>query len=413
MKTVTLRKKAITKNRQTLYLDYYPGFINPITKKISRRESLGLFIYSDLEQKDVKYTGEDGVIRRKIELVLNKNGSPKKRKLTPFEKIHNENILKIASKAQMERQIEILTDKFKFPNQLKQNNDFIEFYEELVNKKEKQNTKGNWASSLKYLIEFTGGSIAFKDISVQFCNEYRQFLLTTNSLVRPKQKLANNTASSYFVKFQSAIKQAHLEGYLSENLNQHITSIPVFSTHKDYLTIEELQTLVKTSFKLTGIKRGLIFAALTGLRYSDIEKMMWGEIRKNGSGYSYEFISKKKSTPEYIPISELAASLMGKPQDDDVKVFSGLIYSAYVNKQIQEWVTNANIDKKIGWHNFRHSFSYNLHELGVDEYTRSQLLTHGRNGTPFRQTANYTQVSERKLREAVNKLKLDLSKVNT
>lgn len=409
---VKIRKKRITKSRETLYLDYYPGFINPVTKKRSRRESLGLFLYSEHEQEERKYIDEDGIVRRRIIPVLDKNGKPKKSKLSQYEKIHNENVMNIALKTQMERQIEIFMDKFKFPNKLKQNNDFIKFYEDLVNKKEKQNTKGNWESSLKYIKKFTGGSIAFKDITIQFCNDYKHFLLTTDSLARPNQKLANNTSSSYFVKFQSALKHAYLEGYIGENLNQHLTSISVMSTHKDYLTLKELQTLVNTPVKIMDIKKGLIFAALTGLRFSDIEKMVWGEIRKNETGYSYEFISKKKSTPEYIPISDLAATIMGIPKEDSDKVFSGLKYSAFVNSQIQDWVDGASIDKKIGWHNFRHSFSFNLHELGVDEYTRSRLLTHGRNGTPFRQTANYTQVSERKLREAVNKLKLDLSKIN-
>ncbi|WP_018615239.1 hypothetical protein [Segetibacter koreensis] len=51
---VTLRAKAITGDRKSLYLDIYPAIFNPKTGKKSRREFLNLYIYDQprtLEQK--------------------------------------------------------------------------------------------------------------------------------------------------------------------------------------------------------------------------------------------------------------------------------------------------------------------------------------------------------------------------
>jgi hypothetical protein len=42
---VTVRKKPISKGRYSLYLDFYPPFRNPETMKMSRRETLGIYIY--------------------------------------------------------------------------------------------------------------------------------------------------------------------------------------------------------------------------------------------------------------------------------------------------------------------------------------------------------------------------------
>ena len=41
---VTLREKPISKNRKSLYLDFYPAITDPKTGKSTRREFLGLYI---------------------------------------------------------------------------------------------------------------------------------------------------------------------------------------------------------------------------------------------------------------------------------------------------------------------------------------------------------------------------------
>lgn len=43
---VFLRKKAISGGRISLYLDFYPAIRNPHTNRMSRRETLGIYIYA-------------------------------------------------------------------------------------------------------------------------------------------------------------------------------------------------------------------------------------------------------------------------------------------------------------------------------------------------------------------------------
>jgi hypothetical protein len=42
---VTLRKKGITKGRETLYLDFYPAIEHPNTGKLTRREFLKMYLH--------------------------------------------------------------------------------------------------------------------------------------------------------------------------------------------------------------------------------------------------------------------------------------------------------------------------------------------------------------------------------
>ncbi len=57
---VTLRLKPISGSRQSLYLDFYPPVPHPETKKQTRREVLSLYIFSEIELTEQKYTGENG-----------------------------------------------------------------------------------------------------------------------------------------------------------------------------------------------------------------------------------------------------------------------------------------------------------------------------------------------------------------
>jgi len=47
-----------------------------------------------------------------------------------------------------------------------------------------------------------------------------------------------------------------------------------------FLTLDELKSLVNTSCDNEKLKRAFIFSCLTGLRWSDVYKLQWSEIKK-------------------------------------------------------------------------------------------------------------------------------------
>lgn len=53
---VTLRQKPISKDRLSLYLDFYPHIQHPVTGKPTRREFLGLYVYKNpKDQGDIEW----------------------------------------------------------------------------------------------------------------------------------------------------------------------------------------------------------------------------------------------------------------------------------------------------------------------------------------------------------------------
>ncbi|MDR2979686.1 MAG: site-specific integrase, partial [Bacteroidales bacterium] len=43
---VTLRKRAVAGAKESLYLDFYPPVRDPFTMRMTRRESLGIYVYA-------------------------------------------------------------------------------------------------------------------------------------------------------------------------------------------------------------------------------------------------------------------------------------------------------------------------------------------------------------------------------
>ena len=381
---VTLRKKKISKGRQSLYLDFYPAIPHPETGEPTRREFLGMYLF------------EKGK--------------------TPIDKQHNSENLKIAESIRQKRENflnkpEIYNQYEKEQLRLKElgNQCFIAYFRKLANKRKASN-HDNWVSALNYLETFTNGSIKFSGLNQKKLEDFKEYLLSTKSNRSDKTTLSQNSAVSYFNKVKAALKQAYKDDLLQTDLNAKISPIKAEETRREYLTIEELNKLVKTPCSNVLLKRAALFSALTGLRFSDIQKMTWSELEYiNRQGYFLNFNQKKTKGVEVLPISEQAYSITeGKenPKDmpQDKPVFKGLKYSAYHNKHLFQWIGAAGITKDITFHNFRHTFATLQLSNGTDIYTVSKMLGH----KDLKTTQIYAKIVDDTKRIAADKIKLDI-----
>ncbi|MEP6465852.1 MAG: site-specific integrase [Parafilimonas sp.] len=367
---VKLRSKPITGNRQTLYLDFYPAIAHPETGKLTRRDFLGLYIIE----------------------------KPK----TPLDKIQNKETFALAENIRSKRQLEIQAGSFDFLKKKTNDVNFIEYFNTL-SKKQKESNIDTWISAGKYLKKFAGEQMQSSKIDENFCNDFKDFLL--NSKSKRNTNLSQNSCHSYFARFRVALKQGFKDGILTSDLYEKIKPIKQDETNREYLSMEELQTLANTSCSMPVLKKAALFSALTGLRFSDIQKLLWSEIRySKNEGHFLQFKQQKTKGAEVLPISEQANSILGEKGLPDQRAFEGLIYSAYVNVHLKQWVLKAGILKPITFHSFRHTFATLQLSLGTDLYTVSKMLGHREIET----TQIYAKVIDKTKREAANKIILDL-----
>ena len=367
---VTLREKPISGNRKSLYLDFYPAIQHPDTGKQTRREFLGLYIID----------------------------KPK----GTIEKDQNKETLGLADGIRSKRQLAVQNGQYGFLSNEKQNADFIEYFKDLMDKRKGSNYD-NWVSASNYIEKFTGGKLRFADLNENWCNSFKEYLLKVPSIRSGKTTLSQNSVVSYFNKLKATLKQAYKEGYLLTDLNARVEAVKQAETERAYLTLEELQLLVNTDCPMPILKQAALFSALTGLRFSDIAKMVWGEVKHTETdGYFLQFQQQKTKGFEILPISEDAFDLLGGKRKDDERVFDRLQYSAWTNANLVKWVANAGIKKDITFHSFRHTFATLQMSLGTDIFTVSKMLGH----KDLKTTQIYAKIIDKSKREAADKIKL-------
>lgn len=377
---VKLRKRKITGERQSLYLDFYPPIVNPENGELSRREYLGMYVFNSTRN--------------------------------PLDKTHNTNTLQLAEQIRQKRESDLnkpeiynALEQEQIKKNKKQDGDFIAYFKKLAEKKNHSN-RFIWLGSCDFLKLHKGNTLKFSDIDPELCNGFIEFLQTTKSKKSDKVQLSENSIKTYYDKFRSALKQAYKDGYLSENIADKTDAVKQAETQRNYLTLEELNTLVKTDCKSPEIKTQALFSALTGLRRSDIQKLIWGEVQHvEGSGYLIRFMQKKTGGSETLPITEQAFNLLGERKQPTDNVFT-LIQETNQreNRYLTKWVLDAGISKKITFHCFRHTFATLQLSMGTDIYTVSKMLGHKDLNT----TQIYAKIIDETKRTASNRIKLEM-----
>jgi integrase len=367
--TVTLRKRK-KNNKISLYLDYY----NNGKRKY---EYLKLYLLPE---------PEDG-------------------KLSKVQKDENNKILFLAESIRSKRHLEIQNGIYGFNNQEKLKGHFIVYMETLAARKnESKGNFDNWESTIKHLKKFCPKDITFAQLDSQFVEGFKEYL--TKQAKTPSNKiLSANSAYSYFNKFRAALKQAIKDGIILVNPADNVKGLPQGDSKREFLTLEELQRVVKHECEIPILKKAFIFSCLSGLRWSDINKLVWSEVQySEGYGHYIRFRQKKTKGAETLPISNQAYELLGKMGDHSERVFDGLKYSAWHNLKLQQWIMKAGITKTITFHCARHTYATLQLTLGTDIFTVSKLLGH----KDLKTTQVYAKIIDEKKKVAANKIILDL-----
>lgn len=365
---ITLRKKKLTTGKFSLYIEYYKGSIQSEqgkTEHVRHFEYLKEYLIIDPE--------------------------------TPLEKKTNEEVQKKAEQILAIRRAEYAQGKYGIKDRSKNKLLFLTYYDKL--KEERYETKGNydnWDAAQKHLENYCKKrKITFEDIDEEFVLGFKKFL-TTTTRTKSNTPLSQNSRYTYYNKFKAALRKAFEDGYTSKNYAATVKGFAQGETSREYLTHDELQALVKAECKHPVLKSAFLFSCLTGLRWSDINKLTWSEVRETSDEAQLVFKQKKTAGQEYQFISPQARELMGKRKQEKDRVFQGLKYGAHFNAEILRWCMRAGITKHITFHSARHTHAVLLLENGADIYTVSKILGH----REIRTTQVYAKIVDKKKKEA-------------
>lgn len=280
--------------------------------------------------------------------------------------------------------------------------DFIKYFEELKEKCHQNSSKSirtNWEREVALMKMFTKGKpMIFSEINMNLLEDYKNYLINAPQGGSKKGTITRNTASTYFSIFKAGLHQAFIDGYLTIDIAAKAKNITYTDKQREYLTIDELNILAATPCDRPIMKRASLFSALTGMRHSDIQKLKWKEIIKDGDHYRILFTQQKTKGVQYMPISDQAYQLCGERGEPDRLVFEGLQDPSWINKPLQRWVQAAGIAKHITFHCFRHTYATLQLTNGTDIYTVSKMLGH----TKVTTTQIYAKIVDEKKEQAAD-----------
>lgn len=366
---INLKQKKLKNGKSSLFLEFYNGYRidnNGVKKHLRKFEYLKQYVFDNPANAE--------------------------------EKRKNKETLQLAENILAIRKAEYIQGKYKIKNDKKGEFTFLEYYEQL--KEDRFETKanyGNWDAALKHIEKYCPAHKQLKDIDTDFVKGFKRYL-NTKAKTKSGTPLSQNSKYTYFNKFKAALREAYTENYLEENVLRSVKGFEQGESTREYLTYSELQALIQAECKYPILKNAFIFSCLTGLRWSDIDKLRWSEVRDEDTGSRIIFRQKKTDGLEYLYVSGQSRKLLGKRANESDRVFRGLKYGAVYNTEILRWCMKAGITKHITFHSARHTNAVLLLENGADIYTVSKRLGH----KEIRTTEIYTKIIDEKMKEAAN-----------
>lgn len=253
-------------------------------------------------------------------------------------------------------------------------------------KKDKRNLQG----ALNKFKEYLGKDIPFKSFDVVNVEGYIDYL---------ESICTGEGAPSYYRRFCKMVKAAIKRRIIMVNpIGLTEKKIRGKASKRDILTLDEIRLLMNTPISNVQVRNAALFCTQTGLAWVDVKNLTW----KNLRGDKIELVRSKlmaENDTITIPLNSSAMSLL--PPKDGKYIFD-LPTANGANKLIKGWIEAAGIQKRITWHNLRHSFGTNLITNGVDILTTSRLLGH----SSTKYTHRYVRASEEMQLKATKSIEL-------
>lgn len=376
---VRIRFKQLSNGNQSIYLEYYTG-------DVIRKEN---------------YVGG----KRKYEF-LKLYLIPER---TREDKAKNEATLALAKAIQSRRIVEVQNDAHGFQNTNKSRVNLLDYLENIGKQSAEQGSR-NYArtvlNTVRALRLFRGDYIAFRDVDKEFLSEFTDYLrqmpkASKYGVLKTGGRLSANSVVSYYGTLRTAINRAYKEGIITVNPTKEFdfaSKVRQEPSRREYLTLDELKTLINTECRHEIVKRAFLFSCLCGLRVSDIRKLRWCDLQRSGGRVRIEITMQKTKEPLYLPISDEALKWLperGEANGSDF-IFP-LTHEGTVNDTLQHWAKVAGITKHISFHVSRHTHATMMLTLGADLYTVSKLLGHKNIAT----TQIYAKIVDKKKEEAI------------
>ncbi|MBC7914055.1 MAG: site-specific integrase [Pyrinomonadaceae bacterium] len=271
---------------------------------------------------------------------------------------------------------------------------WMQSYVDSYTKKDKANMQGVLNRFVSFLTDQGLTGLTFGNLTGLIIEDFVDYL---------QARSQGEGARSYYARFKKMLKYAFRKKVMKVNVLDSVErGAKGKAKKKDVLSIDEIKLLSQTPINSPDVRRAALFCTVTGLAWVDVKRLEWDNIK----GWVMELVRAKLDSENVtvtIPLNDTAIKLLGKKAGVSDHIFN-LPSANGANATLKDWVKRAGINKKITWHNLRHSYGTNLIFNNVDILTTSKLLGHSTTA----QTMRYVQAADEMKQRGTDKLNFDL-----
>lgn len=334
------------------------------------------------------------------------------------DKLWNKEQVRLANAVKAQYIIDIQNGEYGFKDRNRARKlNFITYCEEMANEYD-SNGQTSCAvlmrSAVKRMVEYKGKNVTFNSIDKDFLigfiehlnSDIRDFDKEGKGKKRKPKPLSNVYKEALFARIMVALNKAERDGIIIKNPGKDIDrKLKPHSEQKIrcYLTLEELQRVISADYRPDNdVKPAFLFCCFSGLRYSDVQKLTWGEITVSPEGCAQIETNMQKTGKDIIiPLSDNALKWL--PERGDMPSGSRIFYKlpdqvTNADVRLKTLIKKADIGKHVTFHVARHTFATLTLTYGADLYTVSKLLGHAN----IRTTQIYAKIVDESKRKAVN-----------
>ena len=336
---------------------------------------------------------------------------------TPFDKLHNLEVLNAASAIKAERTRAIIAEeaglKRVWQSKILLSDWMMHCAEQAEQRASTAANRHTWGRTIEntadLLRQYAGERVRVSDVDTEFCKGFIEYLRTGYAIGRNVQNtgqhLAASTAQKRYQCLRFALSEAVREGVINKNpcdMLADADKIKVPESTRAYLTIDELKLLENTPTASEETRRAYLFMCYCGLRISDVKALRWADINQQGEQWTITIRQQKTQTPLYLPLSSKAREFLPQQGENPASglVFADIPTEPAMNRTLKAWAERAGISKNLTLHTARHTYATTLLTKGADLYTVSKLLGHSEVAT----TQIYAKIVDKKKVDAVNLL---------
>ncbi|GAB6393737.1 MAG: site-specific integrase [Bacteroidales bacterium] len=328
-----------------------------------------------------------------------------------FDKEQNARTLALANEIKSQRVIDMQRQMHNLaPLQSKKHVRLIDYIRYVASNKRALATQTGYKTLAIYLSKFRS-DVSLEQIDKQFIVEFFEFLKRMRCVHTHKNEAGTHNALSENSRVHCCrLLKAVLKTAMQEEL---IVRNPFDSLSRDllprlqqieipFLSVEEVNRIKDVHTKFSDVKAAYLFSCYTGLRFSDIQALAWGNVRETDSQTMLIYVQKKTKKQHYLPLPRPALEILEDKErsSDDAKVFT-LPSAAYINVALRSIAAAAGVGgKKVTFHTARHTCATLLLSKGVSIEVISKILAHSNIST----TQIYAKVLSKEVEEGMHQL---------